>query len=444
MAADFFLSYANADADGYVTMFFTDLAREVQQLTGAGTAETGFRDQTSLRTGSVWPQELMEALNTARAFVPLYSPNYFASEFCGREWTLFAARVERYRRQNNGDVPPTVLPVQWVPAPYLPEVAQQIQYGHEALGAVYAKEGLFYLLRLKRYRDDYLEVLHRLAQRLVEVTERYPMPPLDADYPVADAVSAFAAGPLAGRNNRRPGSSTTWDTFVSGALPAPPRDPPGPRAVPARPRLGPKHVHFVVVSAPSRELAEAGIRDRLHHYGARAFDWAPYRPELEQRISVFAQAVAADQDLTSNLAEAAEVLAILDRAGERNELVVLLVDVWTTRLAAYRRHMLDYDVRNEPSSAVILPWSRLDDETVANSDRLYEYLSQAFPRNIRRDGDLFRDGVETSVAFRDELVDVLTKVQQTIFRDGRVGRRAGGASTSERPILQFPDREVDQ
>lgn len=443
MSAHFFLSYANADGDGYVSTFFADLAREVQQLTGTAGEETGFRDQSSMRPGDPWPQELMVALSSARTFVALFSPNYFASEFCGREWTMFTSRVERYRVRT-GSVPPTLLPVLWVPTQDVPDAARGIQYGHESLGPTYAREGLFHLLRLKRYRDDYLEVLHRLAQRLVEVTERYPMPPLDAGFPVTNTPNAFTvagARPPAG-----PGPST-WTTFAAGAVVPPPRDTGGTRDVPPPPpppHSGPKHVSFVIVSAPSRELAERSIRGELRHYGSGSFDWAPYRPELEQRISVFAQAVAASLDLSSGLAEAADVLAVLDRAAGRNEVVVLLVDVWTTRIDEYRSHMLEYDVRNEPASAVMVPWSVLDEETTANTATLYEDLRQAFPRNMRRGGELFRDGIETSASFRDELADVLARVQRTVFRDGRVGRRAGGASTTERPLLRFPDREEDR
>jgi FxsC-like protein len=213
-------------------------------------------------------------------------------------------------------------------------------------------------------------------------------------------------------------------------------------SLPRARRSGPQHVYFVIVAGHKQELAE--VRNELRHYGREPFDWAPYRPELDQRISVFAQSVAAGQDLTSQLAEAAEVDRLLDHAAGRNELVVLLVDVWTTRIGSYRDHMNKYDRRNEPSTAVMVPLSRDDDEASEDAEQLYEDLERAFPRNIVRSDDLFRIQIETSSGFREQLADVLVKAQGRVFRSGNVGRSAGSRSWAERPMMQFPDQEVDQ
>jgi FxsC-like protein len=198
----------------------------------------------------------------------------------------------------------------------------------------------------------------------------------------------------------------------------------------------------VIVAGPLRELAD--IRTELLHYGQEAFDWAPYRPELSQRISVFAQAVAAEQDLSSALAEAAEVVRILDRASRRNELVVLLVDVWTTRIESYRQHMVEYDRRNEPSTPVLVPLSREDSEARVNADQLYEDLKSAFPRNTIREDELFRIRIGTSEDFRTQLADVLVRAQGRIFRSGHRGRWTGNESWAARPMMQIPDRGVDR
>jgi FxsC-like protein len=432
--ARFFLSYAHADEDGYVAKFFEDLVREVQRQSGVSGDEPGFRDFASMRAGASWAQELFGALNTSPTFVALCSPSYFASEFCGREWTMFSARAERYRRLH-GTVPQTLLPVLWVPAPDVPEPARQLQYTDPAFGPAYAREGLYHLLRLRRYREDYLIFLRALAQRMLEVAWPHPMPQLDDGYPIADVESAFH-GP-------RPQPAATWQTFTAGL--AEPRPAPGPpTAVPAprARRSGPQHVYFVIVAAPQRELAE--VRDELRHYGPEPFDWAPYRPELDQRISVFAQAVAADHNLSSRLAEAAEVVAVLERAAGRNELVVLLVDVWTTRIDSYRQQLVEYDKRNEPSTAVMVPWSQYDAEATVNAEQLYQDLAMAFPKNIIRSDDLFRIRIGTSAAFREQLAEVLVKAQSRVFRSGEVGRWTGAESWTERPMMQFPDREVDR
>jgi FxsC-like protein len=273
---------------------------------------------------------------------------------------------------------------------------------------------------------------------VLEVARPHPMPQLDDGYPIADVESAFH-----GARPRPADTPMTWQTFTAG-LAEPRPEPVPPAAVPA-PRVrrpGPQHVYFVIVAAPQRELAE--VRDELRHYGPEPFDWAPYRPELDQRISVFAQAVAADHNLSSRLAEAAEVVAVLERAAGRNELVVLLVDVWTTRIDSYRQHMVEYDKRNEPSTAVMVPWSQHDAEAIVNAERLYQDLAMAFPKNIIRSDDLFRIRIGTSAAFREQLAEVLVKAQSRVFRSGEVGRWTGAESWTERPMMQFPDREVDR
>jgi FxsC-like protein len=436
--ARFFLSYANADEDNYVARFFDDLVRELQRQSGISGDEPGFRDFASLRVGAAWPQELFEALRISPTFVALCSPSYFASEFCGREWSMFAARAEHFRRIR-GMSPPTLLPVLWVPAPDLPEPARQVQFTDPEFGAAYRREGLFHLMRLSRYKEDYLVLVRALAQRLLDVSRRFPMPHLDNGFPVTEVESAFHPS-----HEPRPADrSTTWQTFTAGLRPERSRPSVPVAGPPPRSRRpGPQHVYFVIVSAPQHLLA--GVRDELKYYGPEPFHWAPYRPQLDQRIGVFAQAVAADHDLTSQLAEAADIVAVLDRAGSRNEIVVLLVDVWTTRFEAYRQHMADYDRRNEPATAVLVPWNQSDAESNANAEQLVQGLVAAFPRNAVRSDDLFRIRIGTSTAFRQELAEVLTKAQSRVFRSGEVGRWTGTESWPERPMMQFPDREDDR
>ena len=356
MAVQFYLSYAQADEDGYVARFYEDLAREVRRQGGPVDDEIGFRDVASLRLGSMWSHDLISALSTARTFVALCSPSYFASEFCGREWAAFVVRAENYRRQH-GVHPPTLLPVIWVPVNRMPDPVQELQHHHGEIGSAYRREGLYHLLRLRRYRDDYHDLLRDLALRIVDVAARHPMQPLPASFDVLDTPSVFHSPGLAALRSGTTANSGPRPATEQPALPA------------ARlSRGGPQHVHFVVVAAASRDLVD--VRNDLQHYGPEPFDWAPYRPEFEQRICVFAQQVAASQDLTSGLAEADLVLELLERAISRNELVVLLVDVWTATLDSYRQHLIAYDLRNEPSSAVMVPWSSHDRETVANAAAL--------------------------------------------------------------------------
>nr|WP_269329986.1 FxsC protein [Kineosporia babensis] len=205
---------------------------------------------------------------------------------------------------------------------------------------------------------------------------------------------------------------------------------------PATVRGGPRHVNFVIAAATSADMALH--RRDLQQYGPDSYDWSPYRPQLHQRICVFAQTIAAGQDLTSGLARADEIEELLDQANEANELVVLLIDVWATRLDAYRLQLSRYDLRNEPTSPMMVPWSSSDPETFENSEELRVDLFQTFPRNLTRRDDLIRTEIADPDAFQRELVSALTEAQSRVFRLRPVVQRAGGDVLTERPVLGLP------
>jgi len=183
------------------------------------------------------------------------------------------------------------------------------------------------------------------------------------------------------------------------------------------------------------------VRSDVQQYGLGSLDWAPYRPHLNQRISVFAQTIAAAQNLTSGLAETHTVVDVLDRATRHNQIVIVLVDAWTTKIETYHRYMLEYDRRNEPCSGVVVPWNIDDGESQDWESFLDDCIRNSFPRNTIRADELFRIRVPDPDAFEAELVDVLIKAQGRIFRSGRVrrdiARRPDGAV--DRPLLEFGD-----
>lgn len=440
----FFFSYARADDDGYVKRFYADLVAEVQRQSGHRGDDVGFRDLTTMQAGSLWRDELTEALRLTRTFVALCSPTYYASEYCGKEWSAYRLRLEKHRGEQ-GVYPPTLLPVIWVPGGQVPDVVAEIQYADEELGEVYAREGLHFLLRLTRYRDEYQEVVIRLARRVVALAEKFDpaaiSEPLDLDAlpsafvhtpppnPVRPPRGAYGSKSSAGTSGRAPRTGSAGTS--SGAKT-------GTRARTATVRGGPQHVNFVVAAAASRDMVDH--RRDLQHYGPEPYDWAPYRPQLDQRICVFAQSVASDRNLTSGLAPTDEIENLLDQAAEENQLVVLLVDPWATRIAAVRESLSTYDRRNEPTSAVMVPMSSSDPETLERYDELIRELQQTLSRNLQRGETQLRIEIANPEAFQRELTEALAEAQARVFRSGRVVRRAGGDAVSERPVLGIPER----
>ena len=180
----FFLSYARtprfdrnspADPNVWVHKLYEDLYDEVLQLISSPNA--GFMDR-EIRLGAKWSEELTTALATCQVFVPLYSPRYFASENCGKEWLAFSKRVLDQRAAMPG-TRMAIVPALWVPVgeESLPEVAKAIQFNHHSLGDMYGRVGFSGIIKLSRFKDDYVMAVQGLARRIVEVANNTQIRP---------------------------------------------------------------------------------------------------------------------------------------------------------------------------------------------------------------------------------------------------------------------------
>jgi O-acetyl-ADP-ribose deacetylase (regulator of RNase III) len=191
----FYFSYARPNLDEYLRQFYLDLSRRVRELTGDAEHEIGFFDHDIINQGERWSDAIVDALQTSRVFVSLYTPAYFRSEFCGKEWQLFDAMSEASRTDSSQH--PMILPVLWsapsaLPEP-LPEAASNIQYAVAEYGTSYLEEGLRYLMQRAepQYRYKYEEFLFAFAKRLVEVARTYEIRPLPARPQLESVRSAF-------------------------------------------------------------------------------------------------------------------------------------------------------------------------------------------------------------------------------------------------------------
>ena len=117
MGYQYFLSYSRANTkhpadEKLFNEFVADLEAEVcQTVVPPITQEVSFVDRNDIEVGAVWTAELVSALRTSRVAVALYSPNYFASEWCGKEYQVF---LDRAAKAGPPGTAHAIVPVPWI------------------------------------------------------------------------------------------------------------------------------------------------------------------------------------------------------------------------------------------------------------------------------------------------------------------------------------------
>ena len=387
----FFLSYAHTpmwgsrgDPDLWVHTLYVDLCEHIMNLTDlpAG-AQAGFMDR-EMRSGDGWPEKLSENLATCRVFVPLFSPRYFGSEMCGREWYAFNERIVRARALSGRTVP-AIVPALWthVDLDQLPDSVRHIHVDH--FGARYADEGIYGLIKLSRMRDEYEETVLRLAQRIVRVANESPLPP---------------------------GQPRPYETTPSAFKPR---------------GQGPRRIHLTV-AAPTRDTIPPHREPAT--YGETPQEWNPYHPECTRPLPSLAEELIRsldyritvssfdDQD-TSPFATAGEGGDGED--GPDGEPRILLVDRWALTDDERRRRLKAYDAVARPWTSAVVPWNRADPQCQSEEGKkLTEEHERTLPLTLRRgrrtDCRIAVNGVPTFKAFTDVLPTVVANVSRQYFK----------------------------
>ncbi|MDQ7904337.1 TIR-like protein FxsC [Phytohabitans sp. ZYX-F-186] len=400
----FFLSYARGGDDAYVRKFFEELCKEVRMRSGEPAGfEIGFLDTRDIGLGAPWTEELTSALQRSRTFVALCSPLYFNSEYCGKEWAVFAERV-RYTSTQSGSRPPLMFPLVWMAGTAMHNSAQELQQTTEHLGLRYREDGLRNYMRLGKHRDRRLSFISALAEMIVANARTFPLQPLP------------------GRTDIR---------FVQSTF-APEKGPAGSAAL----RHTAKHVHFVVAAA-SREHMRAH-RTRLDYYGDTYGDWAPYRPHLSQPLGSYASAIAARRQFRAEVADIGELSDRAERARAHNQLLVLLVDAWATQLTEHGSMLAQHDADGSATAAVMIPLNRHDNESIDHWRTLDEACRMVLARSARhQDPRMFRFGVPTHDDFTSVLDEVLEHAYNRLLAEGE-SLRVPPDLHVDRPILDGP------
>ncbi|GIJ40096.1 TIR-like protein FxsC [Micromonospora andamanensis] len=409
----FFLSYARGDEDALVQRFYEELSAEVRLIAGLSRDEkVGFVDRT-MHVGERWPQRLVEALGSCRSFLALMTPRYFQSRPCGQEWQFFAERTARFENQRQVDTS-LLKPLMWIPAQpgRLHPVARPLQYSSDSLGELYQRLGLRQLMRLQRHSDDYRTFLFELANQIVASVEAHPLPVQRQRVDLQAVESAFHAKP-------------TTDTAV--------------RLTATRDDAEPMLVHFVVAAADRNEMR--AVRQHLTVYGDDPLQWAPYRPSMSEPLVDYALEIAANHSYRSTVVEMDELPHSAEMAARYNQILVLIVDAWTTRLPQRRQTLVTHTsaavVTRHAATAVLIPSSRDDPETREHWQTLSRSCREIFDE-FASDDELYRSNIITHRAFVEELPEVLEVARNRVFSRGSVHRPPDPSTDTSPPRLDGP------
>ncbi|BCB82577.1 hypothetical protein Pflav_089870 [Phytohabitans flavus] len=269
-------------------------------------------------------------------------------------------------------------------------------------------------MRLQRNQDSYYDLIVELARQIVQTADAHQVPHAAMDVDFEGIPSAFHSAETS------------------------------PVKVPSQPGQS-RHVQFVVAAPARGELTYddlATVERDIRYYGATSVEWAPYRPTLAVPIADFARTVAERRSFRSDVADTAGLAQKIGEARRSNQIIVLLVDVWSTMLREYRQalaecNQLDENVE-EPVTAIMVPLNHDDQQAQVHRRQLTDSLRAIFfRRTVHGDDVMFRSSILTHQAFDADLQVVLEAARNRVFSSGTVHNRPTG-QTVNRPILQGP------
>ena len=181
-----------------------------------------------------WRRRLSTELARCKVLVPVVSPRFFASPWCGREWEVFEQRTAR---QNGVETDlKAIVPVHWVPLgeQEMPDFASRYQLWDGDFPRSYRTMGLYGLMARPGLREDCEESIYLLAERIKRVIQ-HTVTEVGEPVDVEKARNRFEGVPLTkfehmlGRPTAEAGSDKDKDKTVV-ALPTGRGKPPAERA----------------------------------------------------------------------------------------------------------------------------------------------------------------------------------------------------------------------
>jgi FxsC-like protein len=396
MRHDFFLSYSSVDyrkgKKDDLCRFFTDLEARITQL---GRGDGGFFAARTIETGADWKDELVSNLKSCHVIVPLYSPNYFKSPHCGREWKVFFDRFQENKRNPPPDVvkPEIILPVLWTAELLeIPKEVAEVQDKTTEYPMDYQTSGLSYLMRSSR-KAGYDDFVHKFGLRLAQMLTAQgdpkvrPIPEYDQIDPV----------------------------------------------FPPDAKRGLTFVRYVFMAGLQDEMRPH--RPNWNGYGIYLDrkDWRPCFPEVDRKAGEIASSLAAAAGKAVEFIEPGDKL--LDRlkyARDLENIVVIVVDPWSMTLPSLQNLATRIDVEPLPNSALLVMWNRGG----AEAGGLPLLNVPGDPRFDTREGRKeYIVTVNSHDEFRQKLESFFNTFREAMIVNGKI-RSAEEGTAGPQPILK--------
>jgi TIR domain len=127
---DLFVSYKREPRDKQlVTPWLREVLNRIEywvrQEMGGGPVSIFF-DEQSIEVGDDWPDELRDALQSAKCLLPVWSPEYFHSAWCVAEWKSFLLR-EKMMRERDDQQRRLIIPIRFHDGAWFPEEAKRVK-----------------------------------------------------------------------------------------------------------------------------------------------------------------------------------------------------------------------------------------------------------------------------------------------------------------------------
>jgi FxsC-like protein len=295
----------------------------------------------------------------------------------------------------------------------LPDVVSAVQYTHKDFGAYYAKEGLQFISRQRKLKDDYEAFLVRFADKLISATNAHPLPSLQTLPSLKQIEPAFPIAPL--HSNRISGQDN-----MSVKRPA--------RWL----------VRYVYVVGTRKELAP--LKARVEYYGNTDLDWRPFLPIDTKPVRLYTQIVSTEKELIVERLELSDkLIQNIEMAKSKNEIVIIIVDAWafSKGLPKYRSQISAYDNFISINSALLILWNDKDPDTIKCRKQLESEIAGMFETKLRyKNSILFRDNVNTPDQLKDQLSETLEELMMNIINTGEAKRQLPATEIGNLPGIR--------